>query len=52
MIPTIGLIFAGLFWQFYKLKDEDVKAMIDCNNGKITRTEALEKISIRKEFKS
>lgn len=52
MIPTIGLIFAGLFWHFYKLKDEDVKAMIDCNNGKITRTEALEKISIRKEFKS
>ena len=50
MIPTIGLIFAGLFWQFYKLKDEDVKAMIDCNNGKITRTEALERISIRAEF--
>lgn len=51
MIPTIGLILAGIFWQFYKLKDEDVKVMIDCNNGKITREEALEKISIRDEFK-
>ncbi len=50
MIPTIGLILAGIFWQFYKLKDEDVKLMIDCNNGKITREEALEKISIKKEF--
>lgn len=51
MIPTIGLILAGIFWQFYKLKDEDVKVMIDCNNGKITKEEALEKISIRDEFK-
>ena len=51
MIPTIGLILAGIFWHFYKLKDEDVKVMIDCNNGKITREEALEKISIRNEFK-
>ena len=51
MIPTIGLIFAGIIWHFYKLKDEDVKLMIDCNNGKITREEALEKISIRDEFK-
>jgi Na+/melibiose symporter-like transporter len=51
MIPTIGLIFAGIIWHFYKLKDEDVKVMIDCNNGKITREEALEKISIRDEFK-
>jgi Na+/melibiose symporter-like transporter len=50
MVPTIGLILAGIFWQFYKLKDEDVKVMIDCNNGKITREEALEKISIRDEF--
>ena len=50
MIPTIGLILAGIFWQFYKLKDEDVKLMIDCNNGKISREEALEKISIRNEF--
>ncbi len=51
MVPTIGLILAGIFWQFYKLKDEDVKVMIDCNNGKISREEALEKISIRNEFK-
>jgi hypothetical protein len=50
MIPTIGLIIAGIFWQFYKLKDEDVKAMIDFNNGKISREEALERISIRAEF--
>jgi hypothetical protein len=50
MIPTIGLIFAGFIWHFYKLKDEDVKIMIDCNNGKITKEEALEKISIKDEF--
>ena len=50
MIPTIGLILAGIFWLFYKLKDADVKLMIDCNNGKITREEALEKISIKDEF--
>ena len=50
MIPTIGLILAGIFWHFYKLNDEDVKIMIDCNNGKITREEALEKISIKNEF--
>lgn len=50
MVPTIGLIIAGAFWQFYKLKDEDVKAMIDFNNGKISREEALERISIRAEF--
>lgn len=51
MIPTIGLVLAGAFWQFYNLKDADVKLMIDCNNGKITRNEALSKISISKEFK-
>ena len=50
MIPTIGLVLAGIFWHFYKLNDEDVKIMIDCNNGKITREEALEKISIKNEF--
>ena len=50
MVPTIGLIFAGIIWHFYKLKDEDVKIMIDCNNGKITKKRALKKLSIRKEF--
>ncbi len=50
MIPTIGLVLAGIIWHFYKLNDKDVKLMIDCNNGKITREEALEKISIKDEF--
>ena len=45
MIPTIGLILAGIIWHFYKLKDEDVKVMIDCNNGKITREEAESQLS-------
>jgi Na+/melibiose symporter-like transporter len=50
MVPTIGIIISGVIWHFYKLKDADVKLMIDCNNGKITREEALEKISIKNEF--
>ncbi len=45
MIPTIGLIFAGIIWHFYRLKDSDVKIMIDCNNGKISKDEAMEKIT-------
>ena len=35
---------------FYDLKDKDVQVMIECNTGKITREEALEKMINKKEF--
>lgn len=50
MVPTIGIIISGIIWHFYRLNDADVKIMIDCNNGKITRKGALKKIKIRKKL--
>lgn len=50
MVPTIGIILSGIIWHFYKLNDKDVKLMIDCNNGKISKEEALNSISIKNEF--
>jgi Na+/melibiose symporter-like transporter len=45
LIPAIGGFLAYIVWCFYDLKDKDVQIMIDCNTGKITREEALSKMS-------
>ena len=45
LIPAIGGLLAYIVWLFYDLKDKDVQIMIDCNTGKITREEALSKMS-------
>ena len=45
LIPAIGGLLAYIVWCFYDLKDKDVQIMIDCNTGKITREEALSKMS-------
>ena len=45
LIPAIGGLLAFIVWSFYDLKDKDVQVMIDCNTGKITREEALNKMS-------
>jgi sugar (glycoside-pentoside-hexuronide) transporter len=45
LIPAIGGLLAFITWLFYDLKDKDVQIMIDCNMGKITREEALSKMS-------
>lgn len=45
LIPAIGGLLAFIVWCFYDLKDKDVQVMIDCNTGKITREEALSKMS-------
>ena len=45
LIPAIGGLLAYITWLFYDLKDKDVQIMIDCNTGKITREEALSKMS-------
>ena len=45
LIPAIGGLLAFIVWSFYDLKDKDVQVMIDCNTGKITREEALSKMS-------
>ncbi len=45
MVPTIGLVLAGIIWHFYRLKDNDVKVMIDCNNGKISKEDAMKEIT-------
>lgn len=50
MLPAIGLALAGVIWYFYKMKDNDVQLMTDCNIGKISREEALEGLSIKDEF--
>ena len=47
LIPTIGLLIAGIFYLFYKLNDKDVQIMSKCNSGEITREEA-EKLLSRK----
>lgn len=45
LIPAIGGLLAFVVWCFYDLKDKDVQIMIDCNTGKITRKEALRRLS-------
>lgn len=52
MLPIIGYAIATVAWYFYKLKDSDVQIMTDANCGKITREEAVEKLSpgLKKEI--
>ncbi|MBQ6600452.1 MAG: MFS transporter [Clostridia bacterium] len=45
LIPAIGGLLAYIVWLFYDLKDKDVQVMIDCNTGKITREEAMSRLS-------
>ncbi len=45
LIPTIGLLAAGVFYLFYKLNDKDVQIMAKCNSGEITREEAQRRLS-------
>ncbi len=45
LIPAIGGLLAYITWSFYDLKDKDVQVMIDCNTGKITREEAMSRLS-------
>ena len=45
LIPAIGGLLAFIVWCFYDLRDKDVQIMIDCNTGKITREEALSRLS-------
>ena len=47
LIPTIGLLIAGILYLFYGLNDKDVQIMAKCNSGEITREEA-EKLLSRK----
>lgn len=45
LIPAIGGLLAFITWLFYDLKDKDVQVMIECNTGKITREEAMNRLS-------
>lgn len=47
LIPLIGNAIAFVLLQFYKLKDRDVQLMADANMGRISREEALSKISCK-----
>ena len=40
LVPTIGLLIAGVLYLFYHLNDKDVQIMAKCNAGEITREEA------------
>lgn len=40
VVPIIGLVIALVIWSFYKLKDNHVQIMADCNAGKISKNEA------------
>lgn len=40
VVPIIGLVIALGIWFFYRLKDNQVQIMADCNAGKISREEA------------
>ena len=51
LIPAIGGLLAYIVWLFYDLKDKDVQIMIECNTGKITREEALSRMSKRYDIK-
>jgi len=45
LIPTIGLLIAGILYMFYHLSDKDVQIMAKCNSGEITREEAEQQLS-------
>ncbi len=45
LIPCAGILLGLGFLFAYKLRDQDVQLMSDANQGKITREEALEKMS-------
>ncbi len=51
LIPAIGGLLAFIVWCFYDLKDKDVQVMIDCNTGKITREEAMSRLSKKYDIK-
>ena len=51
LIPAIGGFLAYIVWLFYDLKDKDVQIMIECNTGKISREEALARMSKRYDIK-
>ena len=40
LVPTIGLLIAGILYLFYHLNDRDVQIMAKCNSGELTREEA------------
>ena len=45
LLPMLGMILGLGFLFAYKLRDRDVQLMSDANKGKITREEALGKMS-------
>ena len=51
LIPAVGGLLAYIVWLFYDLKDKDVQIMIECNTGKISREEALSKMSKKYDIK-
>ena len=51
LIPAIGGLLAYIVWLFYDLKDKDVQVMIDCNTGKITREEAMSRLTKKYDLK-
>ncbi|MCL2512371.1 MAG: MFS transporter [Oscillospiraceae bacterium] len=52
LVPVIGMALGVVLLYFYKLSNSDVQLMSDCNAGKISREEAVEKLTpaIKKEF--
>ena len=47
LVPAIGNFIAVCILQLYRLKDSDVKLMMRCNAGEISREEALAGITCR-----
>ena len=45
LLPAAGMVIGIVFLFIYNLKDKDVQLMSDANEGKITKEEALGKIS-------
>jgi len=52
LIPVIGFALSTVILYFYRLSNQDVQAMSDCNAGKIGREEAIEQLSpyVKREF--
>jgi len=52
LVPVIGYALGTAVLYFYRLSNQDVQAMSDCNAGKISREEAIERLSpkIKREF--
>lgn len=40
IFPIFGIAIAFIFWNFFRLKDNQVQIMADCNAGKISKDEA------------